>query len=98
MLWTFGDASIIYVEVECGFRNEQQFYLNYVYNYNYNNLLFHLNLQMGQVERKRVLCHIRTTNAQISLHIRAVWSAPAFVVRSLDSIISLVSRSEISRF
>ena len=29
----------------------------------------------GQV-RKRVLCHMRTTKAQISLHIRAVWSAP----------------------
>ena len=30
---------------------------------------------MGQVMRKRVLCHIRTTKAQISLHIHAVWSA-----------------------
>ena len=31
---------------------------------------------MSQVIRKWVLCHMRTTNAQISLRIRAVWSAP----------------------
>ena len=31
---------------------------------------------MGLVMRKRVLCHTRTTKAQISLRIRAVWSAP----------------------
>ena len=31
---------------------------------------------MSQVMRKRVLCHMRTTKAQISLRIRAVWSAP----------------------
>ena len=31
---------------------------------------------MGQVMRKRVLCHIPTTKAQISLRIRAVCSAP----------------------
>ena len=30
---------------------------------------------MGQVMRKRVLCYMRTTKAQISLRIRAVWSA-----------------------
>ena len=46
---------------------------------------------MSQVMRKRVLCHMRTTKAQISL-------ISAFVVHSSDSIISLVSRSEISRF
>ena len=40
---------------------------------------------VGQVERKRVLCHPRSLIS-------------AFIVRSLDSIISLVSRSEISRF
>ena len=40
---------------------------------------------------KCVLCHMRTTKAQISM--RSLISA--FVVRSLDSI---VSRSEISRF
>ena len=43
---------------------------------------------------KCVLCHMRTTKAQISM--RSLISA--FVVRSLDSIISLVSISEISRF
>ena len=32
--------------------------------------------QMGQVMRKRVLCYMRTTKVQISLRIRAVWSAP----------------------
>ena len=31
---------------------------------------------MGQVERKRVLYHMRTPKAQISLRIRAAWSAP----------------------
>ena len=31
---------------------------------------------MGQVMRKRVLCHMRTTKAQISLRIHAVLSAP----------------------
>ena len=31
---------------------------------------------MSQVMRKRVLCHMRTTKVQISLHICAVWSAP----------------------
>ena len=30
---------------------------------------------MGQVMRNFVLCHVRTTKAQISLRIRAVWSA-----------------------
>ena len=44
--------------------------------------------------RKRVLCHMRTTKAQISLRIRAVWSAP--VVRYLDSVMSLVSVTKIS--
>ena len=32
--------------------------------------------QLGHVMRKRVLCHMRTTKVQISLRIRAVWSAP----------------------
>ena len=32
--------------------------------------------QMGQVMQKRVLCHMGTTKVQISLCIRAVWSAP----------------------
>ena len=31
---------------------------------------------MGQVMRKSVLCHMRTTKVQISLRIRAAWSAP----------------------
>ena len=46
---------------------------------------------MSQAMRKCVLCHMRTTKAQISLCIRA------FVVRCLDSIISLDSIAEISR-
>ena len=32
----------------------------------------------GPGHAKRVLCHMRTTKAQISLRIRAVWSAPLF--------------------
>ena len=32
--------------------------------------------KMGQVMRKCVLCHMRTTKVQISLRIRTVWSAP----------------------
>ena len=31
---------------------------------------------LGHIMRKRVLCHMRTTKVQISLRIRAVWSAP----------------------
>ena len=31
---------------------------------------------LDQVMQKHVLCHMRTTKAQNSLHIRAVWSAP----------------------
>ena len=31
---------------------------------------------MGHVMRKCVLCHMQTTKVQISLRIRAVWSAP----------------------
>ena len=34
------------------------------------------NYQLDQVMRKHVLCHMRTTKVQISLRIRAVWSAP----------------------
>ena len=40
--------------------------------------------------RKCDLCHMRTTKAQISLRIRA------FVVRCLDSVMSLVSVTKIS--
>ena len=43
---------------------------------------------------KTCLCNMRTTKAQISLRIRAVISA--FIIRCLDSIIPLVSISEIS--
>ena len=39
-------------------------------------LRFERELHLGQVMQKRVLCHMRTTKAQISLRIRAVWSAP----------------------
>ena len=46
--------------------------------------------------RKCILCHMRTTKAQISLRIRAVLIS-AFVFRCLDSIISLDSIAEISR-
>ena len=42
------------------------------------------------------MCLMRTTKAQISLRICAVWSAP-FVVRCLESIIFLDSIAEISR-
>ena len=44
--------------------------------------------------RKRVLCYMRTTKAQISLRICALISA--FVVRCLDSVMSLVSVTKIS--
>ena len=40
------------------------------------NLAIFQQLHMGQVMRKRVLCYRRTTKVQISLRIRAVWSAP----------------------
>ena len=63
--------------------------------------------QLSRAMRKCVLCHMRTTKAQISLrgannngadqpaHPRSLISA--FVVRCLDSIISLDSIAEISR-
>ena len=41
--------------------------------------------------RKRVLCHMRTTMAQISLRMIS-----AFVVRCLDSVMSVVSVTKIS--
>ena len=46
--------------------------------------------------RKPVFCHMRTTKMQISLHIRAETGLNiVFVIRCLDSIIPLVSVSEI---
>ena len=33
-------------------------------------------INMSRAMRKRVLCHMRTAKVQISLRIRAVWSAP----------------------
>ena len=50
-------------------------------------------LDVSRAVRKRVLCHMRTTKVQISL--RSLISA--FVVRCLDSIISLDSIAKISR-
>ena len=44
--------------------------------------------------RKRVLCHMLRTKAQISLHPRSLISA--FVVRCLNSVMSLVSATKIS--
>ena len=35
-----------------------------------------VSIDLGQVMGKRVLCHMQTTKAQISLCIRTVWSAP----------------------
>ena len=49
--------------------------------------------QMCRAMRKCVLCHMRTTKAQIRLRILI----SAFVVRCLDSIISLDSIAKISR-
>ena len=46
--------------------------------------------------RKRVLCHMRTTKAQISLRIRARSLISAFVVRCLDSVMPLVFVIKIS--
>ena len=50
--------------------------------------------------RKRVLCHMRTTKAQICLRIRAAGHPrsliSAFVVRCLDSVMSLVSITKIT--
>ena len=45
---------------------------------NLGSLRFHkrYTLYMSRAMRKGVLCHMRTTKAQISLCIRAVWSAP----------------------
>ena len=52
--------------------------------------------KVGQAERKRV-CHMRTTkSADQPAHPRSLISV--FVVHALDRIISLVSRSDISRF
>ena len=39
------------------------------------------------------ICHMQTTKAQISLRIRAVWSAP-FFVRCLDSVCGCAGRFE----
>ena len=46
--------------------------------------------------QKGVLCHMRTTKAQISLHIDSLIST--FVVRCLDSTICILSISKVSRF
>ena len=51
---------------------------------------------MGQVMRKQVMPYANNKGADQPAHPRNLISA--FVVRSLDSIIPLVSRSEISRF
>ena len=56
---------------------------------------WHNTLRNEQHHEKTCLCYMRTTKAQISLHIRAVWIS-AIVVLCLCSIISLVSISEIS--
>ena len=53
---------------------------------------------LSRAMRECVLCHMRTTKAQITdqpAHARSLISA--FVVRCLDSIISLDSIAEISR-
>ena len=44
--------------------------------------------------RKRVLCHMRTTKAQMPAHPRSLIGA--FVVRCVDSVIFLDSIAEIS--
>ena len=51
-------------------------------------------LYLSQAMKKCVLCHMRTTKVQISLRIRGLISA--FVVRYLDSVMSLVSLTRIS--
>ena len=43
--------------------------------------------------RKCVLCHMRTTKAQISLRIRAVWSAPLFSLLRYYSISKFCCRN-----
>ena len=55
-----------------------------------------ISINMGQVMRKRVLCHTYANNkgADQPAHLRSLFSA--FVVRCLDSIIPLISISEIS--
>ena len=50
-------------------------------------------MHLSRVMRKCVLCHMRTTKVQISLHSLI----SAFVVHCLDSVISLDSTAEISR-
>ena len=56
--------------------------------------------QLSRAMRKRVLCHMRTTKAQADkgadqpAHSRSLISA--FVVRCLDSVMSLVSVTKIS--
>ena len=54
------------------------------------------NAIMSLVMRKPALCHIRTTKAQISLHIHAVWSAP-LLFAALGSITPILAKSKISR-
>ena len=49
----------------------------------------HLMIHVSRAMRKYVLCHMQTTKAQISLRIRAVWSAPCC---------SLLREYNISRF
>ena len=53
-------------------------------------------LYMGQILRKCVLCHMRTTKVQISLRFRAVLSA--YVIACLNSMIYILAISKVSRF
>ena len=53
------------------------------------------NFQMGQVVRKCLVPYANNKGADQPAHPRSLISA--LVVRSLDTIISLVSRSELSR-
>ena len=54
------------------------FQLDKILQFSYDVALFKSNnkKQLSQAIIKCVLCHMRTTKAQISLRMRAVWSAP----------------------
>ena len=72
----------------CAYKNKKRFYT----------LMNSMKL-LGQVIRKCVICHMRTTKvkgADQPAHLRSVIST--FVVHSLDSMMCILAISKVSRF
>ena len=68
----------------------------YIYITDRSKAMLRLWLNMSIDMRNPVSCHMRTTKAQISLRIR-FYGISAFIVRCLDSMISILSICTISR-